>query len=315
MQPTDENQAASTRPNLMSSRRGVGEDNILAMLERDSARRTGARISSPRLAWYCVAAAFSGILVGVVAWFAYDSHNTPPPLQVQAERVLEDTAEAPALPPPPGEPAPTQLAEAPRAAVIVDQPQDKPAAPPPLVMLPPVEAGASKVAPAGEALAAPRSEAANAPQPQSLPTPGPVPMPKAAQAEAGKAVAKLEKAEKVDKPERAEQPGKSRKIAKSGKAAKPEKAEKAAKADKAAKAEKTPRTATRTAKPSAQRSLAAGKTQARKAKGATAPATESAVDSDVALISAIIAQSERHRGERQQAKPCTGPKCPPPPKP
>lgn len=309
MRPTDENQAASTRPNLMSSRRGAGEDNILAMLERDSARRSGSRLSSPRLAWYCVAAAFSGIVVGVVAWLAYDRHTTPPALQVEAERVIEDTAGTPAIPPLADGPAPTQLAEAPRAAVIVDQPQDKPAAPPPLVMLPPEEAGANKAA-------APIDAAPAAPVGEAVEPPPPLLAPKTTQPDAGTAAVRTveaDKNEKAPKPEKAE---KVVKLAKAGKTTRPEKAEKAEKAGKVAKSEKAPRSAARTvAKPPAQRKAAADKAQARKARSATAPATETAVDSDVALISAIIAQSERHRGERQQAAPCTGPKCPPPPKP
>ena len=151
MRPTDENQAASTRPNLMSSRRAAGEENILAMLERDSARRAGGRISSPRLAWYCAAAAFTGILVGVVAWLAYDNHTTATAMQAQVERVEEHPAPTSA-PPLPTEPAPQPLAGAPQAAVIVDQSQsqphsqDRPANPPPLVMLPPEETGAARPA-------------------------------------------------------------------------------------------------------------------------------------------------------------------------
>ncbi|QNA88751.1 hypothetical protein G4G28_10035 [Massilia sp. Dwa41.01b] len=86
MRPTDENQAASTRPNLMSSRRSAGEDNILAMLERDSARRNGTRVSSARLAWYGAAAALTGILAGGVAWLAYDNHQTVRELQGPVRR-------------------------------------------------------------------------------------------------------------------------------------------------------------------------------------------------------------------------------------
>lgn len=287
MRPTDENQAASTRPNLMSSRRAAGEENILAMLERDSARRAGGRISSPRLAWYCVAAAFSGILVGVVAWLAYDNHTTATALQAEAERVTE-TAAAPAMPPAPAEarspePAPMQVAEAPGTALIVDQPQDRPTGLPPLVMLPPEEAGTAKpVAPARETPAAPQSEAAIAAK--TAPKPAPAPVPKPARTEPVK------------------------------KAEKPAAAEKTARAAKAEKAEKAARPASRPAKAPAQRAVAE-KSQARKQKNAAASAAEPAVDSDVALISAIIAQSERHRGEREKPAPCTGAKCPAPRRP
>ena len=310
MRPTDENQAASTRPNLMSSRRTAGEENILAMLERDSARRAGGRISSPRLAWYCAAAAFSGILVGVVAWLAYDNHTTATALQAEAEHASAVTA-VPPTPPEAGppEPLPLQVAEAPHAAVIVDQPQDKPASPPPLVMLPPEEAGAPK--PAAPVNDAPPAQKSGAPDtPQSAPTAAaepvapPAPTPKAAPADARK------KAPKEDKTGKAEKP------AKSPKADKPEKAAASAKADKtekSGKADKAQRSAPRAAKAPAQRTAVADKVQARNRKGAQGAASETTVDSDVALISAIIAQSERHRGEREQAAPCSGAKCPAPP--
>lgn len=301
MRPTDENQAASTRPNLMSSRRAAGEENILAMLERDSARRVGGRMSSPRLAWYCVAAAFVGILVGVVAWLAYDNHATATALQAEAERAAEAAA-APAMPPVPPEvrppePAPIQLAEAPNAALIVDQPQDKPASVPPLVMLPPDESGAAKpAATVKETPAAPQEEAAivakTAPkvEPKAEPKaePKPAPAPKTARTEPAR------KAEKTEKPASAAKTAKADKM------------------DKAERTEKAARPASRPAKAPAQRAVA-DKSGARKQKSAAGGAAEPAVDSDVALISAIIAQSERHRGEREKAAPCTGAKCPAPP--
>lgn len=165
MRPTDENQAASTRPNLMSSRRGAGEDNILAMLERDSARRPGARMSGVRLASYGAAAALAGILAGGVAWLAYDNHKTAQDVQARhgaatgpAPTVLAD-ASLPPLPPP--SPGPSPIVDAPRTAVIVDESARRPIAPaapaapaaasgvPPLVMLPPGEAlGAKPTVPA-----------------------------------------------------------------------------------------------------------------------------------------------------------------------
>ncbi len=267
MRPTDENQAASTRPNLMSSRRAAGEENILAMLERDSARRAGGRISSPRLAWYCAAAAFTGILVGVVAWLAYDNHTTATTLQAQVERVDENTAPA-AAPAPPPESAPLQLSEAPQAAVIVDQPQpqDRPANPPPLVMLPPDEASTARPPAPGAPPEAPKKAAPAAPQP----------------------------APAIKTPEKTHNADKTRTPEKTAKADKATRAEKAAKAENAAKA---PRPA-----------------DAPRRKATPGKAADSAVDSDVALISAIIAQSERHRSEREQAPPCTGAKCPAPAK-
>src|SRR5689334_18592833 len=83
VRPTDENQAGSTRPNLMSSRRGAGEENILAMLERDSARRNGSRMSGVRLAWYGAAAALAGVLAGGIAWLAWDNHKGVQELQAR----------------------------------------------------------------------------------------------------------------------------------------------------------------------------------------------------------------------------------------
>lgn len=300
MRPTDENQAASTRPNLMSSRRTAGEENILAMLERDSARRVGGRISSPRLAWYCAAAAFAGILVGVVAWLAYDNHTTATAMQVQAERVADDPAPppAPALSsePPQSEPAAVQLAEAPRAAVIVDHPQDKPAGPPPLVMLPPEEIKAAKpAAQVNEAPPAPTNEAVSPPKPAAIPK---TPSPDTAK------TAKAQKAQTAEKQEKTAKPAKADKTAKT---------DKADKAGKAEKTEKTQRPAARAAKPPAQRTAVADKTPARNRKNAPAGSADTAVDSDVALISAIIQHSERHRGERAPAAACTGAKCPAPP--
>ena len=309
MRPTDENQAASTRPNLMSSRRTAGEENILAMLERDSARRVGGRISSPRLAWYCAAAAFSGILVGVVAWLAYDNHITATAMQVEAERVADNpappAAPAPSSEPPSAEPAAVQLAEAPRAAVIVDHQQDKPASPPPLVMLPPEEIKTAKpAAQVNDAPPAPNNEAASPPKP--------APVAKTASPDAGKKTLKPQKAQTAEKDEKA---AKVVKADKAGKTEKAGKAERTVKAEKAGKAEKAQRPAARAAKPPAQRGAVADKAPARNRKNAPAAGADTTVDNDVALISAIIQHSERHRGERPPAAPCTGAKCPAPPKP
>ena len=266
MRPTDENQAASTRPNLMSSRRGAGEENILAMLERDSARRSGARMTGSRLAWYCAAAAFSGILVGAVAWLAYDNHETVSAMQVQvqAERVAEgDAVQAPPALADAQHPAPAPLPEGPHAAVIVDQPHSMPAAPP-LVMLPPEGASRAKAAaPAVKETAPVLASAAPA-----VVAPAPV---KAAP------MAPKPKADKENA------------IAKADKPAKP--------APRAAKA---------------QRNASAKTVAARaRAKAAARAPADAAVDTDVALISAIIQHAERHRGEREQPAPCSGAKCPP----
>ena len=278
MRPTDENQAASTRPNLMSSRRGAGEDNILAMLERDSARRPGGRMSRVRLASYGAAAALAGILAGGVAWLAYDNHKTAQDLQARhdaatgaAPTVLAG-ASLPSLAPP--SPGPSPIVEAPRTAVIVDESArrpDAPAAPaapaaasgvPPLVMLPPGEAAGAKAT-----VPAPRLV-------REVAQPKPAKLDSAPEAPRVAAVKKAEKT--VEK-----------------------------------KAEKSPKPASRVVKAAPSRAGAPAKgrveggatTRKASAKSSVKPAG-AAVDSDVALISAIISQSERHRGEREGSS-CT----------
>lgn len=286
MRPTDENQGPSTRPNLMSSRRGAGEENILAMLERDSARRSGTRMSSSRLAWYGAAAAFSGILVGVVAWLVYDNHETASALQVQvqAERVPEiDAVSPPALLDAPHTMASAPAPQAPSAAVIVDQPPG-PAAPPPLVMLPPEPAARARPP------APPKEPAPVAPRPAAATVAATVAASAAAGAKAAPAAAKPVKTSKA------------------------EKAGKADKADTPARADKPAKPAARVAKAGRLGAKAGAPARTRGKAAAPAP-PEAAVDTDVALISAIIQHSERHRGEREQPAPCSGPKCPPPPRP
>jgi hypothetical protein len=288
VRPTDENQAASTRPNLMSSRRGAGEDNILAMLERDSARRPGARMSGVRLASYGAAAALAGILAGGVAWLAYDNHKTAQDLQTRhdaatgaAPTVLAD-ASLPPLPPP--SPGPSPIVEAPRAAVIVDESARRPdaaAAPaastvPPLVMLPPSEAAGAK-----PTLPAPRLvQEVTQPAPAKSESPPVAPR-----------IAPQKKAEPVA----------PRVVA-------------AKKAEKAAekKTDKAPKLASRAAKPAPARAgtPAKGRVEAAaRARKLSVKTADAPVDSDVALISAIISHDERHRGERAAADSCNA-KCP-----
>lgn len=76
MRPTDENQHGSTRPNLLSGarRRFSEDDNLLARLERDSARQASGNRS--RAAWYAVAAALVLLLIVVVGYVAYQNANT-----------------------------------------------------------------------------------------------------------------------------------------------------------------------------------------------------------------------------------------------
>jgi hypothetical protein len=246
----------------MSSRRGAGEENILAMLERDSARRTGARMSGIRLASYGAAAALAGILAGGVAWLAYDNHKGAQELQARHDAV---TVVAPpvmpdaVLPPqPPAAAAPAQVVDAPRTAVIVDESASKRDVTvagnvPPLVMLPPHELKETK------------------------------PVPTAARVTEERAVSKP---------------------------VKPEPAQVAARTGVEKKADKAAKSASRAAKPA--QAHASGPAKAKPAARAHKPAApaDTQVDSDVALISAIIQHSERHRGERGASAACSGAKCP-----
>jgi hypothetical protein len=286
VRPTDENQAASTRPNLMSSRRTAGEDNILAMLERDSARRPGTRMSGVRLASYGAAAALVGILAGGVAWLAYDNHQTGQELIAQhelANPVPPVLAEAPPPQLTSPAPAPAPAADAPRTAVIVDEftparDTTVASAPPPLVMLPPHELEGAKAAPT------PRSV------PESV-------QPKPAKVETPPAIVE-KKVIKAKAPTPAVRPAAEKKVAKAAAPAAAKKTDKAAKpTSRAAKPAKARAVATAKARPDA--------TRQRKA----AASGDTAVDSDVALISAIIQHSERHRGEREAAAACKGPHC------
>lgn len=177
MRPTDENQAESMRPNLMSPKRvrTSGEDSILAMLERDPARKrgTGAGVSGPRLAWYGASALVAIALTGTLVWLAAGNDGLRP----DVERSM--MAAAPAPVPAAERPAPAlvqvALAEAApavrsgSAAVIVDQkPQDDV---PPLRLLKPAPGTPAK-APAPLAVApakpAPKAVAA-APAPAAAP--------------------------------------------------------------------------------------------------------------------------------------------------
>lgn len=142
MRPTDENQSPSMRPNLMSPRRTAtsGEDSILAMLEREPARKRGARNPALRLAWYGASAAVALALTATLVWMAANNDGLRPDVQ---EAVLADARQAPRHGPAPAERPTTaatvlQVAMAPAAfdaqpagdAVIVDQASPAGAVPP-----------------------------------------------------------------------------------------------------------------------------------------------------------------------------------------
>lgn len=77
MRPTDENQHGSTRPNLLSGgrRRAIDDDNILARLERDSARQALGNRS--RAAWIAAAAALVLLLMLFAGWMAWVNASAP----------------------------------------------------------------------------------------------------------------------------------------------------------------------------------------------------------------------------------------------
>lgn len=156
MRPTDENQGASMRPNLMSPKRGnsgtSGEDSILAMLERDPARkRVGAKgLSGARLAWYGSSAVVAIALTGTLVWLAAGNDGRQPDRGQELLAEAGQPTQRAAPPPTPAIPAPAvvqvalaadapQPARPPSAAVIVDQ-QPAEAAPPPLRLLKPAPA-------------------------------------------------------------------------------------------------------------------------------------------------------------------------------
>ena len=140
MRPTDENQAPSMRPNLMSPKRErtSGEDSILAMLERDPLRRRGGQggVTRLRVACYGASAVVVLGLTGTLVWLAAGNDGLRP--EVERGMLAEAGSAAP-----PSAPAVVQVALAAEAtpatrggnaAVIVDQRPDRV---PPLRMLKP----------------------------------------------------------------------------------------------------------------------------------------------------------------------------------
>lgn len=281
MRPTDENQHGSTRPNLMSSgtRRGGGEDNILAMLERNAER---GRLGSPRMAWYLSGAVLVVFLTVALAWLlrenaaSQDLHGVQMPAPVP-DPVPPTAAAAPEVKPVAAPVAPPVL-----AATIIDDPQPavraaepkaaQEATPaheerPPLVLLSPAEAETGR--PAG-----PVHEVAAKAQPRES---AKAPPRKIARADVREAVPARE--------------APAVRTVRTVQASKP-----APRAHPAVAASAVPKTATRATAPA----------RARKPHPAGAGrASEAPVDSDVALISAIISHSPAHAAERANAAGCT----------
>jgi len=117
VRPTDENQAGSRRPNLMSSsRRASAEINILAMLDGQTGKRRRFTGLS-RAMWYGGAGVLACALLGAAAWMVHDQAGggfegrvSTGPAVVPLE-IASETLPNPALP---VEPAPAH------GAAIVD---------------------------------------------------------------------------------------------------------------------------------------------------------------------------------------------------
>lgn len=268
MRPKDENQHGSMRPNLMSSaRRGASEDNILAMLERDSARRG----SSSRMAWYGTGSALALVLVGALAWLAYDSGA------LHEDQVLTPVAVAPRV----AEPAGTAAAQAPRQAAI--QPARAAAI---------VDTAPEPARPA-DAGAPPAKASVGEPAPLVLLSPDQAASIQAAAARAPTHAAGPQRAAPKAAPVRAA----ARKAAPKRGMASLAPVHKRIAAQRA-----VPRIRPAAHAPARRVAHPAGVARLKKAQPAAPPAAEAPVDSDVALISAIIGRSSRHAEERAEPR-------------
>lgn len=266
MRPTDENQSPSMRPNLMSPRRTAtsGEDSILAMLEREPARKRKAGTSGIRLAWYGASAMLALALTGTLIWMAANNDGLRPEVQ---ESVLAEAEQAPrrSAPAPGDSPAGAatilQVAMAPAAAapdtqpagaaLIVDQAPPAEAVPPLRLLKSAPEKPAAETAtpPARATTVAPVTAAAVPPRSVAKASPPARPVAPAAETRS------------VPRPAAA--PAKSRQVVVAKSAVKP----------------------------------AQAKTQ-RGVNPARSP--EAPVDADVALISAVIVHANGHAPEGSQ---------------
>lgn len=145
MRPKDENQHGSMRPNLMSpsARRASSEENILAMLERDSAERG----SSTRMAWYGAGSALALVLVGALGWLAWDNgllHDdqllTPVAVAAPAPAPIVASAASPHAPAIQPARAATIVEASPEPERLAQADAAQPPEPAPLVLLSPAEA-------------------------------------------------------------------------------------------------------------------------------------------------------------------------------
>ncbi|MGX9218911.1 hypothetical protein ACWV27_10945 [Massilia varians] len=255
------------RPNLMSPRRTAtsGEDSILAMLEREPARKRKAGTSGIRLAWYGASAMLALALTATLIWMAANNDGLRPEVQ---ESVLAEAEQAPrrSVPAPGDSPAGAatilQVAMAPAAAA----PDTQPAGAALIVdQAPPAEA----VPPLRLLKSAPEKPAAETSTPPARATPvSPVP----AAAVRPRSVAKASPparpaapaaAETRPVPRPAAAPAKSRQVVVAKSAVKP--------------------------------------SQAKAQRGVNpARSPEAPVDADVALISAVIVHANGHAPEGSQ---------------
>ncbi len=278
MRPPDENQNGSTRPNFMSaSRRAAGGgENILARLERDAKRGPSAASWSrhARLAWCGLAALAIIGLIGVLASLARENLAGHRPALIEAKAAPDLFANG-GFAPLPG-PAPSTA----NSTALVDLPIAPPKSKssdrdgvPPLVMLKPAPATVKTVAPLSKLAAQSSAKPATQASAKTM-TPSPA---------ARSTPAKLGAKRTPAKP-----------------AARPARSALAATAPARAATGTPPRPVAVPAR--------------KKTASAAAPAkAEQAVDSDVALLSAIIMHAGRHAAERAQieAAQCgAGKKCP-----
>jgi hypothetical protein len=313
------------------SRRGPSEENILAMLERDAARRRLG--GSPRVALYAVGGALALSLVGALAWLLHENNNANDVLRLN-EQAGVSVAVVPDKPAQAGAPIPApypafsdepQSNLHPVAATIVDSPEpgaaarSAPAEARPIVtMLAQAESPRASAKPAAADAPRPAAKVADEVPPLVLLSPA-----EAAKARGGAAPAKEAAAKKVA----AREPAPPREAGHGASAARPASTaraatpardeprrvavrERVADSDTASHASRVarPARAGEHARPAAVASTTAktpggrNAAQARARKAAAGPETSAApVDTDVALISAIIMHAD---GRAQHAVPC-----------
>ncbi|MDQ2820243.1 MAG: hypothetical protein M3Y65_07600 [Pseudomonadota bacterium] len=176
MRPTDENQHGSTRPNLLSGarRRFSEDDNLLARLERDSARQVSGNRS--RTAWYVTAAVLLLLLIVVSGYLAYQNTNTVQLVPVVRAPLGTDagsapTRDSPAAPHFPSSASPQTLPGTEASPIA----HANSVALPPLVLLQPHEVSTNPSALLARHAGAPPPMPAVASRPSAIPSATPAP--------------------------------------------------------------------------------------------------------------------------------------------